>query len=221
MEVKDFPISATLVSFLPYELNSSNNSKPGLIPPYVYVPAADRDDFVVAPVPDHMNWVYLLDGKQISRMISGIEVASAIAYDHISASYGVTPDAFPGIKSIPGNHTKDQIKKLFPEELKALLETQKRWFGELVKRADDIWNDPAAKGKHRSISDLQRYAAKYLGLNREWLTAVQTNLVACFACGWNIPDTALVCQNCKTIVKPEEYKKQTLPVEELKEAQIK
>ncbi len=206
MEASEFPVTATLISFLPYELNSSNNSKPGLIPSYIYVPAAERDDFVTIPVSDHMNWVYLLDGKSISRMISGIEVASAIAYDHINASYGVTANAFPGIKSVPGNHTKEKIKEMFPEELKALLETQRRWFGELVKLADDVWNDPAAKGKHRSISDLQRYAAKYLGLNREWLTAVQTNLVPCFACGWNIPDTALVCQNCKTIVKPEEYK---------------
>lgn len=206
MEVEDFPVNATIVSFLPYEYNPY---LPGLCPSFFHIPKAEKDDFVVIPVSDCMEHVYLLDGKTIPRMISGIEVAGAIANDHIQASHGVMPGAFPGIKSLPGNHTKEQVKKMFAVELQQLNEAQKNWFAELVKLADDVWNDPHARGKQHSISDVQRHACRYLGLNREWLTSVVTNNVPCFACGFNIPDTALICMNCKTVLKPKEYEKLT------------
>jgi hypothetical protein len=65
-----------------------------------------------------------------------------------------------------------------------------------------------------------RYAAKYLGLNRDWLTAVVVNNIECFACGYNVPDTALICLNCKTVLKPEELaKRSSISVEAVKKAQ--
>jgi len=214
MDVKDFPINATIVSFLPYEFNPY---LPGMFPTYFHIPKAERDDFVVVPISDCMALVYVLEGRSIPTMISGIEVAGAIVNDHIKASIYATAEAFPGIKSIPGNHTKENIQKMFGPELEALNNAQKGWFSNLVKAADDIWTDPQARGKQYSISDTMRYAAKYLGLNRDWLTAVVVNNVECFACGYNIPDTALICVNCKTILKPKEY--EVLTAERLKEAQ--
>lgn len=202
MDVKDFPVNAVIVSFLPIEYAPQ---LPGMLPAFFYIPAAERDDFVVVPICDCMSHIYIGDGRNIPSMTSGVQVASAIARDYIVASMHTTPDGFPGIKSIPGNHTKEKIQEMFGPELAELNETQKRWFQTLVKVADDIWTDPNARGKQQSISDLMRVAAKRLGLNREWITAIVTDNVECWACGFNIKSSALVCINCKTVLKKAEY----------------
>lgn len=210
VEVSDFAKTATIVSMLPYDLD---DPKPGLLPAVFHVPACERGDFVVVPVTDCINHVDIGEGRMLTRMIPGAEVAGAIARDHISASIYTTADAYPAIHALPGNHTKEDIIKLFPELVAGMKQAQKNWFKELVQRADDTWNDPNNRGRSRAISDLQRYAATDLGLNREWLTAVTTTLVPCFACGFNIDSAALICMNCKTIVKPEEYSKATAGVQ--------
>jgi len=194
MDVKDFPINATIVSFLPYEFNPY---LPGMLPTFFNIPKAERDDFVAVPICDCRSYIYVLDGKSVPTMVSGIEVAGAIVNDHIKASIYVTENAFPGLKALPGNHSKEKIKELFPTELAALNATQKNWFSNLVKAADDVWTDPQARGKQFAISDTMRYAAKYLGLNRDWLTSVVTNMVECIHCGYNIPAGKPVCMNCK------------------------
>jgi hypothetical protein len=191
-----------------------------MTPTFFHIPASERDDFVVVPICDCKSFVYVLDGRSIPTVVSGIEVAGAIVNDHIKASIYVTDSAFPGIKSLPGNHSKENVKKMFGRELEALNQAQKNWFGNLVKAADDVWTDPLARGKQYSISDTMRYAAKYLGLNRDWLTAVVVNNIECFACGYNVPDTALICLNCKTVLKPEELaKRSSISVEAVKKAQ--
>jgi len=199
MEVSDFPVNAVIVSFLPYDYNPY---LPGMIPTFFHIPKAERDDFVVVPITDCMSHIYVGEGRSLATMHSGVQVASAIARDHIAASIHTVADiAFPGIKSVPGNHSKEKIQEMFPEELIALNQAQKNWFGELVKYADDTWMDPNARGKHRSISDIQRYAAKYLGLNKEWITTVATNNIQCYACTYNVPSEAAICPNCKTVLK--------------------
>lgn len=218
METSDFPVTAVIVSFLPYDYSPQLS---GLLPSAFHIPAAEPDDFVVVPITDCMEHVYLLDGKTLPRMISGREVAGSIAYDLLNATPSVSNNSKPGIKSLPGNLTKEQIINMFPDELEQLRLMQRNWYGELVKVADDTWNDPNARGKHQSISDVQRIACRRLGLNREWLTAVVTNNVPCFACGFMVLDTALICMNCKTVLKPDEYSKRagSVPVEVVKEAQ--
>jgi len=219
MEASEFPVSATVISFLPYDVAEP---KPGLLPSVFLIPkATEKDDFTVTHITDCINHVPTLDGHSLSRMISGIEVAGSIARDHIMGTHGVSEDAYPGIKAISGKHDKESIKKNFPDLLEGLLAAQKRWFVNIVKLADDVWSDPNARGRQRSISDLQRFAAKYLGLNREYLTAVVANLVACFACGYMIPSSALICLNCKTEINPSGLKayRDSLSVVALKAAQ--
>jgi predicted nucleic acid-binding Zn ribbon protein len=216
-DVAHFPVNATIISFLPFEYNPS---MVGMFPAFFHIPAAPENDFVVVPICDCKSYVYISDGRSLPTWHNGIMVASAIVRDYIIASQYTTPDGFPGMKSIPGKHTKEDIKKMFGPELKALQEAQKKWFGNLVKMADDIWTDPNARGKQASISDLMRYAAKNLMLNREWLTVVTTDNVNCFACGYAVPSSALICSNCKTALKPEELQRQQdLRLAELKKAQ--
>lgn len=200
--IDEKPVTAVVVSFLPIEYNPYF---PGMLPSFYHIPPADRDDFVVVPIRDGKSDVYIGEGRTLPNHTSGVEIAGAIARDYIVASMYTTPNGFPGIKSIPGSHTKEFIKKTFKDELEALNTAQKYWFENLVKVADDIWMDPNAKGKQQSISELMRIACKRLGLNRDWITSIVIDNVECWACKFNVKSDALICINCHTILKPEEY----------------
>lgn len=213
--IDDKPVTAVVVSFLPIDYNPYF---PGMLPSFYHIPAAERDDFNVVPIKDGKSDIYIGDGRTIPSHTSGIEIAGAIARDYIVASMYTTPNGFPGLKSIPGDHSKERIKDVFGDELEALNTAQKYWFENLVKVADDIWMDPNAKGKQQSISELMRVACKRLGLNREWITAITVDNVECFACGYNVKSSALICINCKTILKPEEYAAKSLLKQPIQEA---
>ena len=72
--------------------------------------------------------------------------------------------------------------------------------------ADDSWSK---YHQHRDISDLQRDAANYLNLDRDWIKSVEVNdLIVCPACGSTLAnDLVMKCPMCQTVIKPEEYKK--------------
>ncbi len=58
------------------------------------------------------------------------------------------------------------------------------------------------------ITDIQRFAAKSLNLQREWSVEPEpVSVVKCPACNSLIETTAIVCKHCKAIIKPEEAKK--------------
>jgi len=199
-------MDATIVSFLPYELNTNF---PGILPYSYSIPKAPIGDFVVVHISDAVNYVPMAYGQPpMARAIPGEQIAGSIAQDHINSSkFGAGPGAFPGIKALPGKHDKDAIKDMFEDELEALLEAQKRWFRNLVSLADDLWKDPMARGKNKSISDTQRAAANYLRLEREWSKEVSINLYPCPVCTTTIPVATIKCPQCSTVLKPEEMKK--------------
>jgi hypothetical protein len=133
-------------------------------------------------------------------------IAGSIAKDHISSSMYTTQDAFPGIKSLPGDFSKEDIKKTFSPELKGLDNAQRAWFGILVRLADDAWRSPGGR-QNGVISDLQRTAAKIVAPNKEWINDIRVDLIPCPACTMSIPAAALICPQCKTVVNPEAYNK--------------
>jgi hypothetical protein len=194
---------ATIVSILPFEYIPKF---PGLVPSSYVIPAAPENDFVVVHIPDGKGFVDIHEGRPpLIQNHSGEQIAGSIANDLISSSMYTTDIAFPGIKALPGRHEKEDIEKNFPDLLKGMQSAQKLWFGEWVKAADNIWSDPNARGKAYSISDMHRISANRLGLNREWMTFTRTDQYRCPACTNFIPESALICPLCKTIVKPKEY----------------
>jgi hypothetical protein len=196
---------ATVVSILPFEYTPRF---PGLVPSYYLIPESPEGDFVVLHVDDGKGFVDIHEGRPpLVQHHSGEQIANSIVNDLIAASMYTTDVAFPGIKAIAGKHSKEDIKKNFPELLEALRNAQKLWYGEMVKAADDIWSDPNARGKSQSISDLQRKAAGFLGLNKEWVTVNRIDQVRCPACTNFIPGSALICPMCKTVLNQVEYDK--------------
>ena len=195
-------MESTVISICPMAINPYSGFKPGISPAVPEIPAAKENDFVVVHIPDSQRAVYVMDGKSLWSMVPGEQVAGAIASNYISSMMGIEHDAFPGVKAIPGKFSKDEILKSFGWDedngLGGLKKVQLKWFTILVKMADDKWTNPMNPGKHRSISDIERAAAKSLGLNRDWLTSVPTDQIKCPACRLYIPGDATICFNCKT-----------------------
>ena len=196
---------ATVISILPFEYTPKF---PGMVPSVYIIPQPDEGDFTVTHIPDGKGFIDVHEGRPpLVQLHSGEQIASSIVNDLIVASMFTTSIAFPGIKMIPGKHSKKDIEGNFPELLEAMRNAQKLWYGEMVKAADDMWSDPNARGKSQSISDLQRKAAGFLGLNKEWVTVNRTDQVRCPACTNFIPEAALVCPQCHTVIDEVEYNK--------------
>ena len=96
-----------------------------------------------------------------------------------------------------------QLEKTHPGVLKEYQGRQNNWFGKLVKDADDKWQ------KYRMnivISDIERYAARHLGIKRDWMVKLEAaELVACPYCTTLISPLAIICPNCREVLNAAEY----------------
>lgn len=86
-----------------------------------------------------------------------------------------------------------------PERLAEMEEKYVRYQQELVFRADQKWT---LKPDHRFISDAEKRAAIYLGLDKDWCYAPQM-LTDCPACAKKINPKAIKCGHCGAILDVE------------------
>ena len=206
-------IVATVVSIVPHEIKSD---MPTVHPGDFVIPASDGKTPVVLVVKEAGHDVYMGSDRTPHSMrvkIPAYDVARAIVEQYLHSVIATADNAQPGIFWVPGEYDADMIELSFPKEMQNARIQQKNWYLELVKMADDDWTK--SNHRHSAISNLQRMAADFLGFKREWVDAVKTNpellnLVPCPACTTVISRAALLCPNCKTILKPEEYKKYQL-----------
>jgi hypothetical protein len=194
----------TVVSIVPFPIVEA---KPGLYPGYFRIHAAKADDFEFIVVERSVHHVYLdSDRGSLTVQVPSDEVARSIAEDYARAQLAYTQGiAEPGIFWIPGEYTdKKAIVAIAKDKLAQVREMQKNWFMRLVAIADDEWNKYHS---HKSISDLQRFAAKSLGLDREWnIQGAVANTKFCPACKTPTNVGAIVCSNCRTIIDHKAYK---------------
>jgi hypothetical protein len=200
-------MEATVVSLMPCAIVEK---KPGLIPDTYFLPKAEKGDFQSIVVTDTRFPVYI-DNDRGTMWIPalGETVAESIVRDYSNAQLGIEDGAKPGLFWIPGEHTKSNISKNHQAELSAGKDMQTRWFKRLVRLADDDWN---RFHQHRMISDIQRYAAEFLGSDREWLSIDMQSLdvVRCPACSIVLQNPhAAICINCRCVLNRAAYEKLT------------
>jgi hypothetical protein len=196
---------STIVSIIPFPVNEA---KPGLYPGHFRIEAAKADDFEFLVVGRSVHYVYVdMDRGSLTVPTPSDEVARSICDDYSRAQLAYhIGDSEPGIFWIPGEYKdKKAILTIASDKIAAARILQRNWYMRLVAIADDEWNKYHT---HKMISDLQRHAAKTLGLEREWnIQATVASTVFCPACRATMNVGATVCSSCRTIVNPEAYKK--------------
>jgi hypothetical protein len=211
-------MKATIVSTLPFALNEF---KPGLIPAVYVIDAAGHKDFSITHIHDGYHNVLIPmseEGAPPLRVTdTGEVIARSIIIDFIGACLGISYEpiqdketgevlenlALPGLFYVEGVQNKNSIKANHSDKLELAFQNTTYWFERLVMMADNDWQ---RTHQHKVITHLQRMACKFLNLTREWNFEVMSHLEnLCWACKSAVHPDALICMNCKTVVKPDEY----------------
>lgn len=190
-------LKATVVSLMPFPLDEQ---KVGVYPGTFHIDAALDGEPKLLVVDDAIHFIYLGEDRgDLKVRIPAHELAASIVYDYVSSLSCYTSESFPALFWVPGTH-KD-ASKIPQDRMDTAKLLQKNWFLALVKLADDDWSK---YHRHTVISDHQRHATKFLGLEREWLIQPSIEVpkpVLCGACKSPIHPEASICPFCRTNLK--------------------
>lgn len=192
---------STIISLIPFEVNERKPVYPGNF----VIPPAKQGDFEILVIGNAHAFKYIdMDRGHDKIIIDSEEVAKAIVNDYINSQLAIEKGEgiVPGLFYILGEHSKLDVKLHFSKEITKARENQLKWFNVLVRMADDVWENSR---QHKAISGMQRYAAKYLNLERQWL--VEPKMTKCIACRVTVEDDAVICPNCNVVLDKEEFSK--------------
>lgn len=192
----------TLVSIYPQVINET---KPGQDPAEYCLKACEDEK-----VPSTLHIGEAVDNRFVGGDVGTVQmpikaetVAKAFVQDLISSFAHADASAYPGVFYLEGKKTIAEI--LASAAYKEALGKQRAYFLRLVKLADDDWN---ANRKHGNISAMHRLAANKLGQVRDWTVNVEdSKTLRCPGCMVHVPEQAVICANCKTILDEEKFKK--------------
>lgn len=195
-------MNCTVVSLVPYPVKEL---KPNIIPGYFQIPRSKNGVPSVLPIGDSIHWIDSPFPKQPPMKVTenSRAIAKAIVNDFIESQLAIDGDAAPGLFWVEGHHDHNSVIKNFKGELEAANKRQNNWFIALIRLADDDW---ARFHQNKGISDIQRYAAKALGMDREWLSStLDMATIPCPLCRTAISTEAIICASCGYIVNLEKY----------------
>jgi len=198
--------ACTIVSLLPFTFTED---RPHMLPGTFTVPAAKEDDIAILHVEESVFWIpnVLIEegkpGSSIKQTTSPAQMAASICNDYKGSHIALGEDAEPGVFWVEHRLTKEQVKKFHADKIREALRKQKNWFKNLIALADVDWNK---NHNAMAVSDLQRAAAKSLGVKRDWIEVVAQENIQCPYCKTTIPVGSIKCMNCKEIVDQVAYK---------------
>lgn len=199
---------ATVISVCPFEINER---KTGLMPSEFKIPAAPFGEVSTLVLDDAFFFVYIDESRGHIRSITpALRLARSIVEDYCQAQLSRAPGAEPGLFCVPGAYDAKTATAKFQAEILEVRAQHKNWCERLVAIADDSWN---ANQKRSSVSERSRDAARWLGIDRPWLTVApikEENIVqykACPVCFENVHPQAIVCRSCKAVLDKEKYEK--------------
>lgn len=199
---------SSVVSIVPIAIKV--NKMGAMHPNEWIIPPSINEQPQVLVVEDGFAMVYInAERGRIKTPILSFDLARSIVEDYLRSCICTKEGCEPGIFFIPKAVNVDDVKKSYVMQLLEARARQKRWFEEMMRVADDDWSKSGHK--HSAISNLQRTIAKMLGLNKEWLFMTREDVpvgtMKCPACKTLIEADAIVCLNCRLILKPDEHKK--------------
>lgn len=200
--------ACTVVSMLPFSLLEE---KPHMLPSAYVIPAATEDKLGILHVEEGVHYIpnALIEegkpGSNIKQVTLPEDMAKSIVDDYATAQVALSEDGGPGIFWVSGRLSHKDIVTQFPELVDLYVTRQKVWFRNLCALADADWN----KNKNMlAVSDLQRAAAKVLGIHKDWVDFQVEETINCKMCKVAINPEAVVCSGCGYILKPDLYNKE-------------
>ena len=128
------------------------------------------------------------DKRKLDVSITAREVAEDLCHE-INSDGG--DDSFFGVFAAAGDEPTEA-------ELAEARERLKAFYGRLVAAADREWE---RSHSYLFINDVQRRAARHLGLDKEWHYQPQET-IDCPGCGEKIKPHVAVCKTCGAIINP-------------------
>jgi hypothetical protein len=188
--------NSTVFSIVPTPINEF---KPGIYPGWFKLVACLDDSkperlLIDRPSQHAMH----IGGKKDPVMIptATYVLAKAVVDDYMATQIWTTPNAKPGLTWIQGNVSVEEFKTKYKEEYERIKNSQKNWFYNVVKQTDIYWVQ--TKKNIKVVSDIARYAAKFLGLDKEWIKddTVSMEFVNCPACMAKVDPRLAICNVC-------------------------
>jgi hypothetical protein len=195
---------ATVVSIVPCDLKLDIM---GIHPGNFFIPKADEDDPKVLHIGNSWHMIYLgADRDSLKVTDLSYDIARSIVEDFKRSVICVEPGCEPGLFWVPRMVSENDVKLHLFNELQDASVMQTAWYLKLIKMADDDWTKSGHL--HRSISDLQRWIAKKLQMEKEWLYVPKNDpsLNKCPACRNVVDKESIICGHCKLILQPDKYK---------------
>lgn len=188
---------ATIISICPFPIRET---KPGLFPNAYSIKAAAPGDIEILNINDQVYFSQRVPviGNVIQIPVPAKELAESIVSDRLTGQLLYSATSKPGLFWVPGKYSKQAAKIKFKAEIDEANIYQNQWYADLVKFGDDEWNQ---HHQHKFITDLQRHAARILGLEKEWLieaVAAADVTKKCVACYSPIHINAVICAICRT-----------------------
>jgi hypothetical protein len=199
------PMGCTVVSLLPFKLHEE---KPHMLPSVYIVPAAENGDISVLHVGEGLHYIPnpVIDegrpGSTIKQTTSPMEMARSICEDYNGAHVATSEDAGPSLFWVQGRLNIEEIHEYHQEKINAARLRVNQWYRNLCAMADADWN---RNRNMLAVSDLQRTAAKVLGIKKEWVEFTAQETIPCKFCTIPIPPTAIICPNCKNVLNQEAF----------------
>ena len=194
---------STVFSIVPFDVREF---RPGLFPGSFNIKPckdANKPERLVVGASEHIMEVG--DKRPIRIITPSFEVARSIVDDFLDGQLWTSSDVKPGICYVQGTVSVKEFLEKHAEKHAEMKEQQKHWFVNVCKKTDDDW---VKYHHHRVVSDQARFAARYLGLEPEWLRAetIGLSFKKCPACSTvNDPNNA-VCVSCRCVLDEAKYK---------------
>lgn len=197
---------ATLISIVPFKIQEF---KPGIYPGFFELAPCKNNVPEILNIQDSVYHVEIDENRTITVKCQAEDIAKSLVSDYVVSNlqYSIEANAAPGFMWKPGKLSVNDVLMKFGDDLAALRVTQMNWFSRLVQLADDDWEKSR---QHKFISDMQRFAAKALGLDKPWIITPQTielRTEKCPACQTLVMPEAIVCSQCRCVLNFEKYEK--------------
>ena len=189
----------TIISQVPFALRET---KPCYPSDYV-IPAAPWKDISTLIIEPAHCFVYIDSNRGSMPMpLLDMDLARSIIDDFCVSVLAYSEDAKPALFYEAGDWTNEEVKKKFSSKISKYRAYQINWFKALVRIADNDW---AQTRQPRSISDLQRSAAKFLEVDKAWLDIIPEEQKQCPACYHVVDPRAVICYNCNCVLDMKKY----------------